>query len=696
MNLMKKLYLIISMMIFVITLSGCTQSDVSYTIAFQSNGGEAIDSLDVVEGQTINLPIPTREGHTFTGWFTGNGPNDIQFSNITPVIQDLTLYARWQINQYSITFDTDGGTLIANLTQDYDSIINVSDPIKEGHTFVGWSPDLPDRMPAENIAISAQWEVNQYTITFDSDGGSAISPITADFDSNLNVEEPVKEGHTFIGWSPELPDRMPAENISVAAQWEVNQYVVSVRYPGENYEDQEMNISASLSAYNSSVITSNGRLLIWGSNRFGVLGDGTNNNSSVPIDITRQFDLDLGEIIAQVSLGVYHGIALTSENRVFIWGSNNFSQLGLTENKEVLTPVEITKLIHLNTDEHVTKVLAGTAHTVVLTSKGRVFTWGSNLAGQLGNGTLNDSDSPLDITPKFDLIADEKIKTLSSFSSYNIALTSENRLFSWGWNTFGQLGNGNFDNQSIPVDITSNFNLNENELFVKVVVGNSHSGVITSQNRVFTWGSNSFGELGNDSMKDQSFPVDITDKFDLDYGTEIVDMVYGSKFSLALTSNNEVFFWGHLDSQHNWVWSDYNKQPVNIPAALRENEDIKSIHAGSKHYLILTSNNRLLLKGNNNSGELGVGNYDPVFVETHVDLNIELEFLSLSQFHFDFDTFIDLSLPNRQNFDMHLFESRTRRYDQHRTHEFFYNRLFEIETMPAQNLTLYGRWIPSE
>ena len=98
--------------------------------------------------------------------------------------EDVTIKAQWQINQYTITFDTDGGSDIAPITRDYNSEVTAPEnPTKTGYSFAGWDKEIPSTMPAEDVTIKAKWQINQYTITFNTDGGSDIAPITQDYDS---------------------------------------------------------------------------------------------------------------------------------------------------------------------------------------------------------------------------------------------------------------------------------------------------------------------------------------------------------------------------------------------------------------------------------------------------------------------------------------------------------------------------------
>lgn len=158
-------------------------------------------------------------GYTFGGWNKADGTAwDYASDKVT---DNITLYAKWAANTYTITFDTAGGSEIAPITQDYGTNIAApADPTREGYTFIGWDREIPETMPAENMTVTAQWEINQYTITFDTNGGSEIAPITQDYGTVITAPEaPEREGYTFIGWDKAIPETMPAENITLKARW---------------------------------------------------------------------------------------------------------------------------------------------------------------------------------------------------------------------------------------------------------------------------------------------------------------------------------------------------------------------------------------------------------------------------------------------------------------------------------------------
>ena len=158
-------------------------------------------------------------GYTFGGWNKADGTAwDYASDKVT---DNITLYAKWTANTYTITFDTVGGSEIAPITQDYGTAITAPEaPKREGYTFIGWDKEIPTTMPTENMTVTAQWEINQYTITFDTNGGSEIAPITQDYGTAITAPaNPTREGYTFIGWDMEIPKTMPAENITLKARW---------------------------------------------------------------------------------------------------------------------------------------------------------------------------------------------------------------------------------------------------------------------------------------------------------------------------------------------------------------------------------------------------------------------------------------------------------------------------------------------
>ena len=193
---------------------------------------------------TLRGALFTRAGYTQVGWATVDGGEKVYgFEDIYTKNEALTLYPVWNTNKYTITFDTNGGSEIAPITQDYGTEITTPDnPTRKGYTFKGWDKEIPEAMPAENMTVKAQWEINQYTIAFDTNGGSEIAPITQDYGTEITApDNPTRKGYTFKGWDKEIPETMPAENITITARWKDTEKPTGEIIIGTNKWNQFLN-----------------------------------------------------------------------------------------------------------------------------------------------------------------------------------------------------------------------------------------------------------------------------------------------------------------------------------------------------------------------------------------------------------------------------------------------------------------------
>ena len=198
----------------------------TYAVTLNTNGG-TINNGNVTGytyGVGATLPAAddmTYTGHTFKGWYDNE---NLTGSPVTAIggaeTGNKEYWAKWEINQYTVTVKPENGKADIIITQDYGTPITAPTLTREGYTFKGWDKEIPETMPAENITVKAQWEINQYTITFDTNGGSEIAPITQDYGTEITApDNPTRKGYTFKGWDREIPETMPAENITITARW---------------------------------------------------------------------------------------------------------------------------------------------------------------------------------------------------------------------------------------------------------------------------------------------------------------------------------------------------------------------------------------------------------------------------------------------------------------------------------------------
>ncbi|CAM4487163.1 putative repeat protein (TIGR02543 family) [Paenibacillus endophyticus] len=215
-----------------------------YTVDFNANGGSATPNQMVSQGELAAAPTaPSKPGHTFDGWYGDSGLT-IPFMFTTPITGNTTLYAKWTMNQYTVTFNSNGGSDVEAQTIAYGGLVSQPDePTKQGNTFAGWYSDaglaiaFSFAAPIEgNVSVYAKWTADGYTvIAFDSNGGSAVDSQTVAHGATAAVPSPpTKAGHTFDGWYTDsmLSDvydftaTVAGESITLYAKWVVDGYTV--------------------------------------------------------------------------------------------------------------------------------------------------------------------------------------------------------------------------------------------------------------------------------------------------------------------------------------------------------------------------------------------------------------------------------------------------------------------------------------
>lgn len=215
----------------------------AYTVTFNANGhGTAPEAQVVKDGQKATEPSPLSEtGYTFGGWYKEEAcTNQWDFATAT-VTAAQTLYAKWTAIEYTITFDTNGGSEVASIKQDFGSAVTApANPTRTGYTFAGWLPDVPATMPVDGANCVAQWSIDTYNISYTLDGGTVASANPATYNvetATFTLNNPTKEGYTFLGWTGSNGET-PQSTVSIAkgstgdksytANWVVNVAAVTV------------------------------------------------------------------------------------------------------------------------------------------------------------------------------------------------------------------------------------------------------------------------------------------------------------------------------------------------------------------------------------------------------------------------------------------------------------------------------------
>ncbi|MBO3735699.1 RCC1 domain-containing protein [Glycomyces niveus] len=241
-------------------------------------------------------------------------------------------------------------------------------------------------------------------------------------------------------------------------------------------------------------LTADGAVLAWGYNEWGQLGNGTNDESGVPVEV----QLPAGTTVTAIEAGAGHSLALTAEGTVFAWGDNDFGQVGDGTTTERTTPVEIP----LPDDATATMIAGGDDHSLALTSSGELLAWGYNGGGQIGDGTTTTRTSPVSVH----LPADTEVAAIAGASGFqSFAITANGELLAWGDNSYGQIGDGTNTRRTEPVSV----HMPDGTEVTAVDSGDDHAIALTSDGAVYGWGYNRYGQVGDGTTTNRNEPVQV-------------------------------------------------------------------------------------------------------------------------------------------------------------------------------------------
>ena len=206
----------------------------SYTVTYKVDGVQYGSTETYEYGSTVTLrEEPEREGYTFNGWN--------RKGNFTMPAGDIVIEGSFKINSYTVTYKVDGE--ISGETESYEYGADVTlreEPVKEGYTFSHWSRTTGFTMPAENVVIEGSFKINSYTVTYKVDGEITGEVETYEYGTEVKLRsEPSKEGHEFGGWNRTEDFTMPAENVVIEGNFDVNEYTVTYLVDGKDYGEKE-------------------------------------------------------------------------------------------------------------------------------------------------------------------------------------------------------------------------------------------------------------------------------------------------------------------------------------------------------------------------------------------------------------------------------------------------------------------------
>nr|WP_288804539.1 InlB B-repeat-containing protein [uncultured Bifidobacterium sp.] len=267
----------------------------------------------------------------------------------------------------------------------------------------------------------------------------------------------------------------------------------------------------------SLAVGSDGNAYAWGGNREGELGDGTTSENArcTPVMVKQPDrktypDLPADFTYVQVSAGSYHSLALGSDGNAYAWGWNEYGRLGDGTSTDRATPVKVGTPTGTPTDFTYAQIGAGYQYSLAVGSDGYAYAWGNNLRGQLGNnsigGFLSPNPNPVRVrNPASPNDADKGLKAVNVTGGfwYSLALGSDGNVYAWGYNSKGQLGNNSSKDSTVPVLVSDSASPTDTSKGLKAVLvstGQYYSLALGSDGNAYAWGDNGYGQLGNNSI----------------------------------------------------------------------------------------------------------------------------------------------------------------------------------------------------
>lgn len=312
----------------------------------------------------------------------------------------------------------------------------------------------------------------------------------------------------------------------------------------------------------------------WGYNYYGQLGDGTNTNRTLPVQVA-----GLPEI-TQIACEHYHTLALGADGTVWTWGGNGHGQLGDGSVADRWAPGQVVGLTGC------IAVGGGDWHSLALKADGTVWAWGRNETGQLGDGTTVGRRTPVKVTGLSDVVA------IASGAWHSLALTADGAVWAWGGSFGGAIGDGTNTNRLVPVRV-------QGLTGIIAISGTGHHGLaVRSDGTLWAWGANTYGQIGDGTTQDRYSPVRVL------LPSGVIAVSGGALHNMALLSDGSVWTWGR---NHDGQLGDGTSTDRWIPVQVQGLPSCTAVAAGDVHSMALGADTIVRSWGLNSSGQLGTG-----------------------------------------------------------------------------------------
>ena len=545
------------------------------------------------EDEHVSVTANPQPGYKFSIW-TGDLTSQLS-TDVLDMTADRSVTANFQLDPllYGLTVIIAGS---GHVNPDKQPDVNpnlyragtqvtltaVADP---GFTFSGWTGDVVSLSPVVTVTMSTFRNVTATfistasfrTITTQSTpiaGGSAIGGGTFALNSTTTLTATPNQGYRFYYWE-----------------------VDGVTNINDNANPRTVLVDNNHTFTAHFVITSGnpGTLLGWGNNAYGQVGDGSTQDRLQPTPV-----LTL-QNVTEFSAGQYHVLALQSNGSVYAWGDNTNGQLGFSGPPFFSPNPTIVTFAGLPLGVQIKQVAAGGQFSVAVDTAGNVWTWGDNTYGQLGDDSVIPHSAPTQIAG----IAG--VEGVVAGENHVLALLSDGTVWAWGYNLRGQLGVGDGTDRWVPTQVVDPTDSTGFLTSVEALAaGAMHSVALKTDGKVYAWGFNADGELGNNTTADNAVPVQV-----LGGMPQITGIGAGSYHSLAVDGSGNVWSWGY-NAAGQLGYGTTVSTGAGVPAKVKDTSDatgfltgVVRVAGGYAHSAAIRSDSTVRAWGDNTWGQLG-------------------------------------------------------------------------------------------
>ena len=316
----------------------------------------------------------------------------------------------------------------------------------------------------------------------------------------------------------------------------------------------------------SLALRNDGTVWSWGDNTHGQLGVNSGNEHDHPVQVHGTGNAGYLSGITGVSAGADFSLAVKNDGTVYAWGHNQFGQLGVHSDNDDPYPVQVHGPGNVGYLSGITAVAAGDEFSVALKDDGTVWAWGHNNPYELGNGSLTDSNTPVQVEGPdgAGFLAD--VVAIAAGSYFSLAIKKDGTVWAWGDNRYGQLGVNSNNGHEYPVEVHGTGNVGVLTGIASVSGGEDHGLAVKNDGTVYAWGRNNHGQLGVHSDNNHPYPVQVHGTGNVGVLSGITSVSAGEFFSMALNSaGTAVFAWG--GNSYAQIDATYKDQtfPVQVP-----------------------------------------------------------------------------------------------------------------------------------